>query len=117
MKLFLIALGGAAGALLRYGTARLFPLAAWPLATLLVNIAGSFLIGILAGWTLRQQWPEEIWLALAVGLCGGFTTFSAFSLENIKLLEQGHWFRAISYTAATLVFSLLACWLGKRLGA
>lgn len=117
MKLLLIALGGAAGSLLRYGAGRLFPVWEWPLATLLVNLAGSFLIGLLAGLLLRFQWPEEVWLAVAVGLCGGFTTFSAFSLENINMLEQGHWPKAIFYTTATIVLSLLACWLGKRLVA
>lgn len=100
---------------MRYGVGRLFPVADWPLATLLVNVAGSFLIGLLAGLLVRLQWPQEIWLALAVGLCGGFTTLSAFSLENIYMLEQGHWPKALLYITATVVLSLIACWLGKKL--
>lgn len=117
MKLLLIALGGAVGSLLRYGTGRLIPVAQWPFATLLVNVAGSFLIGLLAGCMIRLQWPQEVWLALAVGVCGGFTTLSTFSLENIGLLEEGYWLRALVYITATVVLSLLACWLGKKLGS
>lgn len=115
MKLFLIAMGGAAGSLLRYGVARLFPLNDWPLATLIVNVVGSFLIGLLAGLIVRLQWPQELWLALGAGLCGGFTTLSAFSLENINMLEAGHWPKAIFYISATVLFSLLACYLGKKM--
>lgn len=115
MKLMLIAMGGAAGSLLRYGVARLFPIADWPLATLMVNIAGSFLIGMLAGGLARLNWPEELWLAGAVGLCGGFTTFSSFSLENIRLLESGHYLKAVSYITASVVLSLMACYFGKKI--
>src|SRR5690606_35874511 len=117
MKFLIIALGGAAGSLMRYGTTRLFPDAEWPLATLLVNVAGSFLIGLLAGLMIRLQWPQEVWLAVAVGLCGGFTTLSAFSLENLNMLEQGQWPKALLYITATVVLSVIACWLGKKLAA
>jgi len=115
MKLLLIALGGAAGSLLRYGTGRLLPLQELPWATLLVNVTGSFLIGLLAGGMQRFHWPQDLWLAAAVGFCGGFTTLSAFSLENINLLENGQLLKALLYMAGTLIFSLLACWLGRKL--
>jgi len=108
-----VAFGGAAGAALRYQTGRamtqwLGPQAVitFPWATLAVNAIGSMLMGFLAGWLIRQGTGggEQIRLLLGVGLLGGFTTFSAFSLELVLLIERGQYTIAGLY--AFLSFAL-----------
>mgnify|MGYP002635385955 CR=1 FL=1 len=108
-----VAFGGAAGAALRYQTGRamtqwLGPQAVmtFPWATLAVNAIGSLLMGILAGWLVRQGSgaAEQLRLLLGVGLLGGFTTFSAFSLELVLLIERGQYTIAGLY--AFLSFAL-----------
>ena len=108
-----VAFGGAAGAALRYQTGRamtqwLGPQAmmTFPWATLAVNAIGSVLMGFLAGWLVRQG-PgagEQMRLLLGVGLLGGYTTFSAFSLELVLLIERGQYTIAALY--AFLSFAL-----------
>lgn len=89
----LVALGGALGSWLRFAVGRLLPPgpSAFPWATLTVNVGGSFAMGLLAGWLARDTSGDgESWrLLLGVGLLGGFTTFSAFSLEVVKLAQRG----------------------------
>ena len=89
----LVAFGGALGSWLRFAVGRLLPMGngAFPWATLTVNVAGSFAMGLLAGWLARDASGDgESWrLLLGVGLLGGFTTFSAFSLEVVKLAQRG----------------------------
>ena len=108
--LAVVALGGALGASLRY----LVGLAvAFPLGTLAVNVAGSFAIGLLwAGMADRGGMPA---LFLMVGLLGGFTTFSSFSLDVLRLIEDGRQPAAGAYIAASVALSLIACWLGLML--
>ncbi|MFC4294527.1 fluoride efflux transporter CrcB [Novosphingobium tardum] len=108
----LVAVGGATGAVLRYQagravTAAVGPAAAgvFPWATLAVNVAGSLAMGLLAGWLARHGSGGEAWrLLLGVGLLGGFTTFSAFSLEMILMIERG----AVGAAAIYAFFSVLA---------
>ena len=108
-----VAFGGAAGAALRYQTGRamtqwLGPHAVmtFPWATLAVNAVGSLLMGFLAGWLIREGTGggEQMRLLLGVGLLGGFTTFSAFSLELVLLIERGQYTLAALY--AFLSFAL-----------
>ena len=114
-----VALGGGLGALLRYtvsmavGTHHLFP---W--ATLGINIAGSLAIGLVWGACEHSAWFQA-WgrLFLVVGLLGGFTTFSAFSLESLLLLEQSRMGLLGAYIASSFLMCVLACYLGLRLGA
>ena len=111
-----VALGGALGSVLRYAVARVLPAGTFPWATFWVNMAGAFLMGILAGWAAREGTLGTTgWLLLATGFCGGFTTFSSFALENILLLRGGDLAIALSYTAGTLVLGLLLCGAGYRL--
>lgn len=117
-----IALGGALGSVARHlcalaGIALLGP--AFPFATLGVNVAGSFLIGLYAALT----GPDGRLLAtpamrhgVMAGFCGGFTTFSVFSLESIRLLEAGQWALALGYVAVSAATWLAGAWLGDRLG-
>ena len=105
-----VALGGAIGSVLRYQAGRwmtywLGPQAVtlFPWATLAVNAVGSVLMGLLAGWLARQgQGGGELRLLLGVGLLGGFTTFSAFSLELVMLMQRGQ----LAYAALYLVLSV-----------
>jgi CrcB protein len=100
-----VALGGAIGSVLRYQAGRwtawwLGPQAvgAFPWATLGVNALGSVLMGVLAGWLARHgQGGDQLRLLLGVGLLGGFTTFSAFSLELVLLMQRGQFALAVLY--------------------
>ncbi len=114
-----VALGGALGAVLRYQTggavARwLGPsaAAAFPWATLAVNVTGSFAMGLLAGCLARHDGAEGWRLLLGVGLLGGFTTFSAFSLELLSLIERGAPGLALAYALVSVAAGLAGLWLG-----
>ena len=115
----IVGLGGAAGSMLRYAVQRLLSIqnaAAFPTATLLVNILGCFLIGLLAGIVSRSlAWNEEMKLLLMTGFCGGFTTFSAFTLEGIGLLKENKTSLFIIYLTASVVGGLLATFIGIRI--
>ena len=120
IKNFLIVgLGGAAGSMLRYAVQKFLQaqtVAAFPTGTLLVNIAGCFLIGIL--WSLVSRsltWNDEMKLLLMTGFCGGFTTFSAFTLEGIGLLKESKTALFFFYLSASVVGGLLATFIGIRI--
>ena len=112
--LFAIALGGAAGTMARVGLGAL--LAPWsagfPFATLLINVTGGFTIGWLAGDGSPLASAPTMRLALTVGFCGGFTTFSAFSLEALRLIQRGEVGRAALYSVLSVVLSVGAAALG-----
>ena len=116
----LVALGGAVGSLARWqagrGMTRLLgpaSVAAFPWATLAVIVAGSLAIGLLAGWLARHGDTSETWrLLVGVGLLGGFTTFSAFSLELMMLIERGQASTAFIYAAISLLAGLSALYIG-----
>lgn len=112
-----VALGGALGSLARYALKLgLMPLSTFPWWTLIVNVSGGLLIGFLA--SLGREWPEALRLGLTVGLLGGFTTFSAFSLETLELLRH-HPVLVLANVLANVMLSIAACaaglWLGHRL--
>ena len=115
-----VALGGAIGALLRYQTGRLLTywlgpntVTAFPWATLTVNILGSLAMGLLAGYLARHGQGGEQWrLFLGVGVLGGFTTFSAFSLELMVLIERGQAAQGLIYAAVSVLAGLTALYLG-----
>ncbi|MGB8193575.1 MAG: fluoride efflux transporter CrcB, partial [Chitinophagaceae bacterium] len=103
----LVGLGGMAGSMLRYGVYLLIKPGVFPWATFTVNIAGSLLIGLLMGYSVRLQSPQNMQLLLATGLCGGFTTFSAFSADNVVLLKDGRIAAFFLYAAASILIGLL----------
>jgi CrcB protein len=109
-----IALGGAAGTVARYGvgvaTERLT--ATWPLGTLIVNIVGSFFLGLFTFWLRTPPFDPALRAALTIGLCGGFTTFSTFSYETLILAEQGGLARSLTYIALSVGLSVLAMLAG-----
>ena len=119
MNLLLIALGGAIGSVARYGCQKwittIFP-QAFPLGTFIVNITGCLLIGIFWGLSFRSFAATEGWkLFLMTGLCGGFTTFSAFTLESIGLLKEQRPGLFILYVAGSVLLGLLATFAGMKI--
>ncbi len=105
--------GGAIGAGARFLVSLALPWRGnWPWATFAVNLLGGLLMGLLAGALLRGQVSETMRLFLGVGILGGFTTFSAFSLESIQMIERGQWGVALGYVVASCVGALLALALG-----
>ncbi len=115
-----VALGGAIGAVLRHQTGRLMThwlgaktVTAFPWATLTVNVVGSLLMGLLAGWMARQgAGGEQMRLLLGVGLLGGFTTFSSFSLEMMLLIERGQIAPAMTYALVSVLAGLAGLYIG-----
>ncbi len=116
-NILLVAAGGGIGAALRYGFYLLLKPQAFPYATLIINIAGSFLLGIIMAISIKENntLPENTRLFLATGICGGFTTFSTFSYENIYLLQAGKYNLAFIYIFASVVAGIAAAWLGFKL--
>lgn len=114
-----VAVGGAVGAVARYlmmtWVSKLFGLG-FPFGTLAVNVLGSFLIGVLVeAMTLRFSAPMEVRALLAVGLLGGFTTFSTFSLDVVGLVNNGHHQHAAAYILGSVLLSIGGLVLGLRL--
>lgn len=112
-----VALGGAIGSVARYGVSRIMPLhgPGFPVATLAVNISGSFVMGLLAAllaYRGGQSWAPF----LLTGILGGYTTFSAFSLDALTLWERGQGVAAMLYVIVSVAASLLAVLAGLALG-
>lgn len=113
----LVALGGALGSVLRYACSLWIGHLSWQpwVATLIVNVVGSFLIGVVAGSSTRGGWLSFA----SVGFCGGFTTLSTFSLQNVVMLQKSNLWGAAAYTAGTLAICMLATlaglWVGQQL--
>jgi fluoride exporter len=107
----LAALGGVLGALARWGTAELLPPSpdGWPWATLLANLTGCLLLGALLA-VLAGRSPEPAWARplLAVGVLGGFTTYSAFAVEVVERADAGAWAGAVGYVAVSVLGGVLA---------
>jgi CrcB protein len=116
MPYVLVGIGGAIGAMARYGSGVLVG-QVWrdpfPLGTLLINIVGSLAMGFLVGWLARALPPSqnEIRLFVAVGVLGGFTTFSSFSLDVIAMFERGDLWQAALYVLVSVFVSIVALWL------
>jgi CrcB protein len=116
LSVLAIALGGAAGSVLRYATSLgVYGLLgrAFPYGTLVVNVVGCLAMGFLYVWLVeRSAVSAELRAGLLIGVLGGFTTFSSFSIETLSLLEAGEHVRAALNVLASVVFCLLATWLG-----
>jgi fluoride exporter len=116
-SIFLVGLGGGIGSMARYLVQKwLGDQQGFPIATFLVNIAGCLLIGIIYGLGERTHVlsPQQR-LFLTTGICGGFTTFSAFALENINLARSGNLAMLLVYAAGSVVAGMLAVYLGIML--
>ncbi len=113
--LLIIFLGGGAGSVLRFLISRstqfLWNMGGFPLGTFTVNMLGCLLIGVLSSAIPKEY--HELRLLLIAGFCGGFTTFSAFSLEGLALWQNQNYTILTLYTAASILLGLLAVWLGS----
>ncbi|MYH15751.1 MAG: fluoride efflux transporter CrcB [Gammaproteobacteria bacterium] len=115
-----VALGGALGAVARYLVSVAVSSApgvgvGFPWATLTINLTGSLGIGLAWGSWSHLPWFQDWGRAfLVVGVLGGFTTFSAFSLEGLMLINAGRWSAAVAYAMASVIGCLFAAWLGQR---
>lgn len=115
-QLLLVGIGGGIGSMLRFlvsvATSR-FVQGGFPLPTLVVNLSGCFLIGILAGIFAQPPYSENTMRFLLItGFCGGYTTFSTFANENMVLIENQQLFMAIGYTLLSVVLGIALVWLG-----
>ena len=128
----IVFLGAGCGGVLRHlintWVARLLPMqtvvsAGFPLATFLINITGSLVMGLIVGWLTfkagglsgdgaSQAWSQPVRLFLTTGILGGYTTFSAFSLDTMLLFERGAYSMAVFYILGSVILSLFACALG-----
>ena len=113
INVLIVGLGGALGSMLRYGVTLLFAALDWSgyLAIMLVNALGSLAIGYLSG----SVKDSALLLLLTVGACGGFTTFSTFSMQSVKMLQEGRIMPLLLYTLGTVVICVLMAWIGFRL--
>ena len=115
----LVGIGGFIGSILRYYSqqivSRFFP-SALPYGTLAVNVAGCLLIGIIYGLSERGNVLTPEWrVLLATGFCGGYTTFSAFSYESVRLISDGEWFYVTQYIVVSIVAGLAATFIGMAI--
>ena len=111
LRLALIAIFGALGTLARYGLQGIVQIrlgSTFPYGTLLVNLTGCFLLGLIGQFTLNRLVISPDWrVAIAVGFFGGYTTFSSFGWETAKMLEEGAWLRASAYVGSSVIVGLL----------
>lgn len=120
-ELGLIGLGGGLGAMLRFGLSALYARAGfnqWPWATLSANLSGSFMMGMLVAFIAFRCAPND-WAIRAfwgIGLLGGFTTFSAFSIEMVGLIERKTYAPALAYALFSVLGAILACFIGLIIG-
>lgn len=115
----LVMIGGAIGAAARFGLARALPVVpqGWPWPTFIANVAGGLLMGFLAAYVLRGSVAgENVRLFAGVGILGGFTTFSAFSLEMAHMAERGQWALAGGYALSSVLLAMVALFAGLALG-
>jgi CrcB protein len=112
MNFIFVALGGAIGSCLRYAISLIPNKTDFPVLTLVTNILGALLIGYIVGISSRKGLNQNLTLMLKTGLCGGFTTFSTFSLEAYNLFVNGNMFSALIY----IILSLVGCIFGVAIG-
>ena len=112
MNALFVFLGGGTGSVLRYLVGMWIDSTAFPWATFAVNAVGSFAIGLFGGWSERFGWSESMRLALTVGLCGGFTTFSTFSKESLVFVQSGRWSAFEAYAIGSVAIAIAAVALG-----
>lgn len=117
--LLIVFFGGGLGSAMRYGVQMILHLRIlpyhFPWATLMVNIAGSFLIGLFYALSARFHWSEGARLLLTAGICGGFTTFSTFSNDSLELLRQGEIAMFAVYIGLSIILGITAVFAGAAI--
>lgn len=113
----IVGLGGFIGAIIRYliGLIPVSPQNGFPIKTLLINILGAFVIGLVVAFGAKKEWNPQLILFLKVGICGGFTTFSSFALETNQLIERGAPWSAALYVILSVVGGLATVYAGLGL--
>jgi fluoride exporter len=113
-EFLLVGLGGAIGSIMRYSITLISSFVALPslIGTLTANVLGSIIIGIIVGSCDKGSF----YLFAAIGVCGGFTTFSTFSSQSLSLLQTGRYSAAMLYIAASVIICLLSVWIGLKIG-
>jgi fluoride exporter len=115
-QVLLVGFGGFIGSVARFFVSRLnlqYDILSIPVGTLTVNVVGSFIIGFLTGISAKSNLLSMEWrLFLMVGICGGFTTFSSFSNENLMLMHNGQYFTVLLYTCLSIILGFAAVYLG-----
>ena len=119
-QILLVGLGGFLGVIGRYslGGLVLHPTVEWrfPVSTFLINVLGCFILGVISGLAEKHDlFTPEMRILLMPGILGGFTTFSAFAYESVFLIRRGEMFVALSYALLSVVFGLLAVWIGVKI--
>lgn len=115
MGFLFVGLGGAVGAMLRYAISLIPYNGGFPLLTFVTNILGALLIGFIMGYASKRNVNDSLMLFLKTGLCGGFTTFSTFSLEAYNLFVSGSKILAVCYAVLSAVCCIIGVWLGITL--
>ncbi|MBU3714485.1 MAG: fluoride efflux transporter CrcB [Ferruginibacter sp.] len=115
-NILIVFIGGGIGSGLRYICSYSIKSATFPAATFIVNIIGSFAIGALFALSIKGSIANPHWkLFLTSGICGGFTTLSAFSFENVQLIQEGKWMTFALYTIGTIFLGIIAALLGYKI--
>lgn len=122
MTWLLVALGGALGSMARHGLNHLIQRqvpSSFPLGIFAINVTGSILIGVMGGLIASGRWSASVEARtfVLIGLLGGFTTFSSFSIDTLTLLRNGHLVQAVSNVVGQVGLSLLGVWAGYRLAS
>jgi protein CrcB len=112
IEILVVGLGGAIGAILRYSISLIPYKNTFPVLTLITNLLGAILIGSVVGISVKNNWPKNLTLFFKTGVCGGFTTFSTFSLEANNLFQINKPVMAIIY----IILSVVLCLLGVMFG-
>ncbi|MCH2648953.1 MAG: fluoride efflux transporter CrcB [Candidatus Poseidoniaceae archaeon] len=112
----LVALGGAIGAVLRFGIGNIIESSEFPLSTIIVNVSGSFILGMLAVMAINNGYSEELMLFFGTGLLGAFTTMSTFSLETLTLVKNDNYTLALVYACISFILCILFAFVGWELG-
>ena len=113
MSIFFVGIGGALGAILRYLISMVPVRMDFPILTLVTNVIGAFAIGSIVALSKKYNMPNNVVLMLKTGVCGGFTTFSTFSLEAYNLFESRKIGMGITYAGLSLVLCIVAVLLGE----
>lgn len=115
LKILIVGLGGAIGAMLRYSLGLLPSKGDFPILTLIINVLGALAIGIIAGAAVKYKLNDNIVLFIKTGICGGFTTFSTFSLEAFNLIKNRHFGLAALYIVLSVTLCLGGVFTGEKI--
>lgn len=115
LNFLLVGLGGGIGAMLRYAISSVPYKGNFPIQTLVINIMGAIAIGFIAGLAAEKKLSDKTTLFLKTGVCGGYTTFSTFSLEAYQLIHNGNTFLGVLYVALSVVGCIFGVWVGMSL--